>query len=161
MEEKRIVTLIGARLANVGEEFIFLGVSNSEKCEGCKLKKSCAANLEVGRKYRIEHVRPEIKHDCYIHEEGVHVVEIIEPPVKVAIDSKYALKGAKIVFKPVDCEGTDYELFDLCHPSGLKEGDRCTILDVIGNVPSKYKKGQGLKLVAVKREGNNIKKSTF
>ncbi len=160
MEEKKIVTLIGARLANVGEEFIFLGVSNSEKCEGCKLKKSCA-NLEVGRKYRIEHVRPEIKHDCYIHEEGVRVVEIIEPPVKVAIDSKYALKGAKIVFKPVDCEGTDYELFDLCHPSGLKEGDRCTILDVIGNVPSKYKKGQGLKLVAVKREGNNIKKSTF
>jgi uncharacterized protein (UPF0179 family) len=153
MEEEKIVTLVGAMLANVGDEFIFLGAS--KKCEECRLKKSCT-NLEVGRRYRIEHVRNEIKHDCYIHEGGVRVVEVIEPPVKVAIEAKLALKGAKIVFKPADCEETDnYELFDLCHPLGLKEGDRCTILDVIGDVPSENKilKGQGLKLVEVKREG--------
>jgi uncharacterized protein (UPF0179 family) len=151
MEEGKIVTLVGATLANVGDEFIFLGAS--EKCEECRLKKSCT-NLEVGRRYRIERVRNEIKHDCYIHEGGVRVVEVIEPPVKVAIEAKLALKGAKIVFDSVDCEETDYELFDLCHPLGLKEGDRCTILDVIGDVPSENKilKGQGLKLVEVKRE---------
>ncbi len=153
-EERRIVTLIGAKLANVGDEFIFSGVSNSKRCEECKLKNSCA-NLEIGRRYRIEHVRDEIKHDCYIHEDGVRVVEVIEPPLKVAIDAKHAVKGAKIVFKPADCEETDYELFDLCHPLGLKEGDRCTILDVIGDAPDENKilKGQGLKLVVVKREG--------
>ena len=150
MEEERIVTLIGAKLANVGDEFIFLGAS--KKCEECKLKKSCA-NLEVDRRYRIEKVRNEIKHDCYIHEEGVRVVEVIEPPVKVAIEAKSALKGSKIVFKPADCEETDYELFDLCHPSGLKKGDRCTILDVIGDASGENKTGQALKLVEVKREG--------
>ncbi|MCK4475426.1 MAG: UPF0179 family protein [Methanophagales archaeon] len=152
-EERKIVTLVGAKLANVGDEFIFLGVSNSKKCEECRLKKSCT-NLEVGRRYRIEKVRNEIKHDCYIHEEGVRVVEVIEPSVKVAIEAKGVLKGAKIVFKPADCEETDYELFDLCHPLGLKKGDKCTILDVIGDVPGENKilKGRGLKLVEVKRE---------
>jgi len=151
-DKEKSVTLVGAKLAKAGEEFIFLGLP--EKCEECKLKKSCA-NLEVGRRYRIEHVRDEIKHDCYIHEDGVRVVEVTEPSVKVAIEAKSALKGAKIVFEPVDCEETDYELFDLCHPSGLKKGDRCTILDVIGDAPGENKslKGQGLKLVEVRREG--------
>jgi len=149
MEEGRIVTLVGARLANVGDEFIFLGAS--EKCESCKLKKSCT-NLEVGGRYRIEHIRNGIKHDCYIHEDGVRVVEVIEPPIKVAIEAKRALKGSKIVFEPADCEETDYELFELCHPSGLKAGDRCTILEVIGDAPAENKKERGLKLVAVKRE---------
>ena len=147
-KEKR-VTLVGAKLAKAGDEFIFLGLP--EKCEACKLKKSCA-NLEVGRRYRIEHVRDEIKHDCYIHEDGVRVVEVTEPPLKVAIDTKHALKGAKMVFKPAvaDCEEGD-----LCHPTGLKEGDRCTILDVIDDAQGNDKmlKERGLKLVEVKRDG--------
>ena len=36
MEEGRIVTLIGAKWANEGEEFIFLGAS--KKCDECRLK---------------------------------------------------------------------------------------------------------------------------
>ncbi len=144
MEEGRIVTLIGATLAHVGEEFIFNGAAG--KCDECRLNKSCL-NLDVGRRYRVEKVREDIKHDCYIHEDGVRVVEVIEPPIEVAIDAKYAMKGFKIVFEPVDCE--EPELFDLCHPLGLKEGDRCTILNVIGDVTSDK---TGLKLVEVKRE---------
>jgi len=144
MEEGRIVTLIGATLAHVGVEFIFSGAAG--KCDECRLKKSCL-NLDVGRRYRVEKVREDIKHDCYIHEDGVRVVEVIEPPIEVAIDAKHAMKGFKIVFEPVDCE--EPELFDLCHPLGLKEGDRCTILNVIGDVTSDK---TGLKLVEVKRE---------
>lgn len=144
MDTGRVVTLIGAKLANVGEEFIFSGAA--AECEECKLKKSCI-NLDVGRRYRIEKVREEIKHDCYIHEDGVRVVEVIEPPIKVAIDAKQAMKGFKIVFVPVDCELP--ELFDLCQPMGLKEGDRCTILNVIDDIMGEKK---GLKLVEVQRE---------
>ena len=73
MEEKRLVTLIGAKLAEEGCEFIFLGAS--KKCEECRLKNSCT-NLEATRRYRIMKVREEIKHDCYIHEGGVCVVEV-------------------------------------------------------------------------------------
>ncbi len=149
MEEGRIVTLIGANLANEGEEFIFLGAS--KKCEECRLKNACT-NLEVDRRYRIEKVRNEIKHDCYIHEEGVCVVEVIEPPITVAIEAKYAFKNSKIVFEPPDCEETDCELYDSCHPSGLREGDRCTILEVTDNATSECKKGRVLKIVEMSRE---------
>jgi len=144
MEEGRIVTLIGEKQAKVGAEFIFNGAA--DKCSECRLKKSCA-NLEVGRRYRVENVREGIKHDCYIHEDGVRVVEVMEPPIEVAIDAKYAMTGFKIVFEPVDCEQP--ELFDLCHPPGLIEGDRCVVLNVIRDVTDEKK---GLKLVEVKRE---------
>jgi uncharacterized protein (UPF0179 family) len=60
------------------------------------------------------------------------------------------LKGSKIVFEPAaDCADDDSALADLCHPAGLKVGDRCTILNVIDE--GEYKKG--LKVVEVKREG--------
>lgn len=150
MEEGRIVTLIGAKWANEGEEFIFLGAS--KKCDECRLKNACT-NLEVDRKYRIEKVRDEIKHDCYIHEEGVSVVEVVEPPITVAIDAMHAFKNSKIVFELPDCEETDCELYDSCHPSGLMEGDRCTILGVTDNATSECKKGRSLKIVEISREG--------
>ncbi|MFZ2071947.1 MAG: UPF0179 family protein [Halobacteriota archaeon] len=147
MEEGRVVTLIGAKQAKEGEEFIFCGAAT--KCDECRLKKSCA-NLEVGRRYRIEKVREEIKHDCFVHEDGVRVIEVTEPPIELAIDARHAMKGFKVVFEPVDCEKTP-ELFELCNPEGLKEGDRCTILNVIGDVPGEGDK-KGLKLVEIKRE---------
>ncbi len=142
MEEGRIVTLIGEKLANEGEEFIFMGTA--KKCDECRLKKACA-NLEVGRRYRVERVREGIKHDCYIHEGEVCVVEVIEPPIKAVIEAKQAVKGSKIVFKIMNCESSP-SLLDLCHPAGLMDGDRCTVLDVISDISA------GLKLVELKRE---------
>jgi uncharacterized protein (UPF0179 family) len=149
MEEGRLVTLIGAKYAKEGEEFFFLGLS--ERCELCKLKKSCL-NLEIGRKYRIEKVRDEIKHDCYIHEDGVRVVEVIEPPVRVAIEAKLALKNSKIVFDSQNCEEMDCTLYDSCHPAGLRGGDRCTIIEVTGDPIVACKKGRTLKIVKMLRE---------
>jgi hypothetical protein len=145
---ERIVTLVGTKLTKEGDEFVFLG--ESKKCEGCKLKNSCM-NLEVGRRYRIEKVRDEIKHDCFIHEDGVCVVEVVEPPIKATIEARKALKGSKIVFEPIDCEEKNCEVFDFCHPLGLKEGDRCTICEVIGNASGDCKKVFSLKLVELKR----------
>nr|CBH37193.1 conserved hypothetical protein, UPF0179 family [uncultured archaeon] len=149
MEEGRIVTLIGAKYAKVGEEFFFLGLS--ERCELCKLKHSCMT-LVIDRRYRIEKVRDEIKHDCYIHENGVCVVEVIEPPVKVAIEAKFAFKNSKIVFMSPKCEETDCELYDSCHPAGLREGDNCTIIEVTDDPSVACKKGRTLKVVKMLRE---------
>lgn len=149
MEEGRSVTLIGANLAKEGEEFIFLGAS--KKCAECKLKNACT-NLEIGRQYKVEKVRDEIKHDCYIHEDGACVVEVTEAPITAAIDAAYTFKNSKIVFEPPNCKEFDCELFDSCHPSGLKEGDKCTILEVIGDVPGDCKQRRGLKQVSMCRE---------
>ena len=149
MEEKRFVTLIGAKLAEEGGEFIFLGAS--KKCDECRLKNSCT-NLEVDRRYRIAKVREEIKHDCSIHEEGVCVVEVEEAPITVAIKAPYTFKNSKIVFEPPDCEEFLCELFDLCHPAGLKAGDPCTIVDVLGDAPGECEEGRSLKQVTMFRE---------
>lgn len=151
MEEGRIVTLIGAKYAKVGEEFFFLGLS--DRCELCKLKHSCMV-LAIDRRYRIKKVRDEIKHECYIHEDGVCVVEVIEPPIRVAIEAKFAFKNSKIVFKSQKCEETDCGLYGSCHPAGLREGDTCTITEVTDDHGVTCKKGRTLKVVKMQREGN-------
>jgi uncharacterized protein (UPF0179 family) len=149
MEEGRFVTLIGAKLAKEDAEFIFLGASN--KCSECRLKNTCT-NLEVDRRYRIAKVRDEIQHDCYIHEDGVCVVEVTEAPITAVIEASYTFKNSKFVFEPPDCEEPLCELFDLCHPAGLKAGDPCTIIDVIGDTPGECEEGRGLKQVTMCRE---------
>jgi uncharacterized protein (UPF0179 family) len=149
MEEGRIVTLIGANLAKVGEEFLFLGIS--KKCEECRLKNACA-NLEVGRLYTIERVRNEMKHECLMHEGGACVVEVRESNIRAVIEASYAFKNSKVAFDPLTCNELECALFDVCHPSGLKRGDRCTILEVIGEAPINCRQGRVIKLVTLRRE---------
>jgi uncharacterized protein (UPF0179 family) len=149
MEEKRLITLIGAKLAEEGGEFIFLGAF--KKCDECRLKNSCT-NLEADRRYRIAKVREEIKHDCYIHEGGVCVVEVEEAPITVAIEAPYTFKNSKIVFEPPNCNDYLCELFNLCRPSGLNAGDQCMVLEVLGPALGECKKGRNLKKVTVRRE---------
>jgi uncharacterized protein (UPF0179 family) len=149
MKEGRIVTLIGSKLAKEGNEFFFLGIS--EKCEDCKLKNTCM-NLSINRRYQIEKVRNEIKHDCYIHEDGVCVVEVTEPPITAAVDAKYAFKKSKIVLESPNCEEIGCAFYELCHPAGLSTGDRCTIAEVTDDVAGECKKGRALKIVKMQRE---------
>ena len=149
MGEERFVTLIGTKLAKIGDEFLFLGAA--KKCEECRLKHACA-NLEVERRYRIENVRNNIKHDCFIHEDSVSVVEVIEAPINAAIDASHAFKNAKLVFELPRCNEPQCALFDSCCPVGLKTGDRCTILNVIGDAPGDCNKGRDLKLAVLRRE---------
>lgn len=146
-EEKKITTLIGIKLAKEGEEFIFLG--EAKKCESCKLRNSCM-NLQLGRRYRIEKVKKDTKHECFIHEDGVYVVEVEEAPITAAIGARKAFEGSKIVFEMPECDKIPCELRDFCFPLGLKKGDKCTILKVM-DMPGDCKKGYSLKLVEVKR----------
>jgi hypothetical protein len=148
MEEGRIITLIGAKLAEKDTEFIFLGAT--KKCDECRLKNTCT-NLEVGRRYRIAKVRDEIKHDCYIHENGVCVVEVTEAPITAVIEASHTFKSSKIVFEPPGCEAVMCGLFDLCHPAGLKAGDPCTIVEVIGDVDGECEEGRDLRKVTLCR----------
>ena len=49
-----LVTLIGKKLAKVGNEFVYLGIT--QKCRNCRLKTVCS-NLQEGRTYKIERGR--------------------------------------------------------------------------------------------------------
>ncbi|MHC1566962.1 MAG: UPF0179 family protein [Candidatus Syntropharchaeia archaeon] len=141
------ITLIGTRLAKIGTEFIFNGPV--VECENCKLRDTCL-NLETGRKYRIVGLR-NTKHECPIHDSGVCAVEVVESPIIVAIETKKAFNGSKIIFEAPECNEVNCSLYDLCHPLGIKNGDRFTISEVIGNTPEACPQGLSLKLVEVKR----------
>ena len=61
-----MITLIGEKLAKVGESFIFY--EPAEECSKCRFKPSCIDSLEEGHKYVITEVR-DVEQKCPIHDE--------------------------------------------------------------------------------------------
>jgi uncharacterized protein len=142
------ITLIGTKLATVGMEFTFNGPT--PECEACKLRNTCM-NLEPARRYRVLGTRGELIHECPIHEVGVRAVEVTESPIIAAMDTRKAFAGSKISFETMKCDDSSCRMYDICHPSGLKEGEKCTIVEVVGEAPEDCPKGFVLKLVELKR----------
>jgi hypothetical protein len=142
------ITLIGLSLAKIGTEFVFNGPAH--ECETCKLKNTCL-NLEVGRRYKIVNVRGNVKHDCALHDAGVKAVEVEESPSVVAIDSKNAFVGSRILYKQNTCEVSDCKIYKLCHPNELVQEEKFTISEVLGDTPDACPDGKSLKLVELKR----------
>ncbi len=147
-ETDTIITLIGTKLAKVGNEFIYKG--GAKECEPCKLSKTCLS-LNPGSKYRITALRAGGKLECFVHDSGVCAVEVIEAPIMMAVESRKAIKGSKIVYEPLSCNLTNCENFVLCRPSGLRSGDKFTIMNVEGDIEVPCRKGISLKIVEVKR----------
>jgi len=147
-ESDTIITLIGTKLAKIGNEFIYKG--GAKECEPCKLNKTCLS-LNPGSKYRITGIRTGGKLECFVHDSGVCAVEVIEAPIMMAIESRKAIKGSKIVYEPVSCNLTSCENFVLCRPSGLRSNDKFTIMNVEGDINEPCRKGLSLKIVEVKR----------
>jgi len=126
-----MITLIGKALAEEGLEFQYRGPLM--ECRTCKLKNVCF-NLDEGKWYRITKIRDK-EHDCKIHEGGkVVTVEVEEIPVPIIISAKNVVEGETITYKPVKCRETKCEYYSLCHPIGLREGDKIKIVKVLENV---------------------------
>ncbi len=147
-ESNTIITLIGTKLAKVGNEFNFKGAA--KECEPCKLNKTCLG-LNIGSKYRIINVRNSGKHECFVHDSGVCAVEVIEAPIVMALESKKAIKGSKAAYELIPCNFSNCENFVLCRPSGLRSGDKYSIINVEGELNEPCRKGYSLKVVEVKR----------
>ncbi|MFQ6128484.1 MAG: UPF0179 family protein [Thermoplasmata archaeon] len=121
-----LVTLIGEKQVKEGNEFVYSGPLS--ECKDCRLKGVCF-NLEEGKKYRISSVR-RLHHNCRVHEEGVRVVEVEEVPVDVTVNVKSAFEGSTITLEFPDCKEIGCEHYRLCHPLGLKNGQKATIIEV-------------------------------
>ncbi len=141
------ITLIGSRLAKEGEEFIFMG--ESRECKKCKLKRTCM-NLEPGRKYRVIKRKADTIHECFVHDGGVLTVEVESAPIVAAIDSRKAVIGSKVSYEPPKCKSFDDSLYDILYPEGLKEGDKCTVVKVLGAMDVDMTPGCSLKKVELK-----------
>jgi uncharacterized protein (UPF0179 family) len=142
------ITLIGTRIATIGMEFTFNGPT--PECESCRLRNTCM-NLEPSHRYRVLGIRGELVHDCPIHEAGVRAVEVTESPIIAALDSRKAFPGSKVVFESVDCNDASCRMYEICHPASLKDGEKYTIVDVVGESPEDCPKGNVLKLVELRR----------
>ncbi len=147
-ESDTIITLIGTKLARVGNEFIFKG--GSKECEPCKLNKTCLS-LNPGSKYRITAIRNGGKLECFVHDSGVCAVEVLEKPIVVGIDSRKAIKGSKIIYEPPACDLSSCTNYGICIAPGLRKGDKFTIINVVGDISESCEKGRSLKIVEVKR----------
>jgi len=145
----KIVTLCGKDWAKIGVEFIFLG--GKQECENCKLKNVCL-KLRKGAKYKIVGLRNGTVQDCPLHDEGVVAVEVVELPIVALIDSKMAVEGAKIKFESKKCNYFDCEMYNLCNPIELKDGDTIIVEKVIGDAPAQCKRGYNMKVVELRRE---------
>jgi uncharacterized protein (UPF0179 family) len=148
-ESDTIITLIGTRLAKVGNEFLFRGAA--KECEPCKFNKTCLG-LNQGSKYRIVNLRNSSKLECFIHDSGVIAVEVIEAPIRLAIESRKAIKGSKIAYEQLNCNYPDCDNFALCRPSGIKPGEKFIITDVEGEIEEPCNKNYQLKEVELKRQ---------
>ncbi len=147
-ESDTTITLIGTKLAKVGNEFIFRGAA--KECETCKFSKTCLS-LNPGSMYRIVNVRTGGKLECFVHDSGVSAVEVIEEPIILGIESRKAIQGSKIIFEPLACNLPNCSNYAVCFPSGLKRGNKLTIMEVTGDLSEPCARGRSLKVVEVKR----------
>ena len=138
------ITLIGSRLAREGLEFIFKG--EMPECKKCRLKNTCL-NLEPGRRYRVESVRNNDIHQCFLHDSGVLAVNVSRAPILTTIESRKAIVGAKILCEPLNCGKRDCEVYEVCHPEGLSKGDKCKIVEVLESLDSRCEANYSLKKV--------------
>jgi uncharacterized protein (UPF0179 family) len=148
-ESDTIITLIGTRLAKVGNEFIFKGAA--KECEPCKFNKTCLG-LNQGSKYRIVNLRNSAKLECFVHDSGVCAVEVIEAPIRMAIESRKAIKGSKIAYEQLSCNYPDCDNFVLCRPAGIKAGEKFSIIEVEDDLEEPCNKNYQLKVVEIKRQ---------
>ncbi len=124
---RKIITLVGQKQARKG--FTFLNEGSLKECETCSLLKVCVAKLESGRIYVVTEVREKI-FPCPIHEEGVQVVEVIEPDIEAVIEHRVAFPCSTITFQPQPCQEASCPQYGSCVPAGIKAGDKCKIVEV-------------------------------
>lgn len=129
------VTLIGTRLANEGEEFVYHGESSA--CDGCPYRDQCL-NLTDGRRYRVQEVREGGNTlDCAVHDTGVVAVEVEPAPIRANVPSSVAFAGSKTSLAG-PCPHTDCPSHEFCEPAGADFDEEYRIDSVAGDPPHEY-----------------------
>ncbi len=143
--DKPKITMVGLKQAREG--FTFVMAEPTADCRDCELIGTCM-NLETGRVYTVVKTRNKV-FPCRVHEEGVRVVQVKEPPIEAAIEQRAAFPLSVITVKPRMCR-TKCENLALCAPPGLSSEDKCQILEIRGRIECPL--NQRLVRAMVKRE---------
>ncbi|HPR41904.1 MAG TPA: UPF0179 family protein [Candidatus Methanofastidiosa archaeon] len=125
-----MMTLIGESMARKGMKFVFEGTS--EACDTCKLRFTCANNLEKGRVYEIVDVK-KVKHYCPKEDDYLTLVEIVEPALEFALDKRKAINGMSLPYSQ-PCRNKRCKNWDTCVPIGLSDGEKVLIKKIKGDI---------------------------
>ncbi|MEF8800022.1 MAG: UPF0179 family protein [Halolamina sp.] len=129
------VSLVGARLAEPGTEFVYQGSSSA--CEGCPYRSQCL-NLTEGKRYKVTEVRENTQIlDCAVHDTGVRAVEVEPASIPANVPSKSAYSGSKAKLAG-PCPHSECPSHPLCEPLGADFEDEYQIQDVVGDPPHDY-----------------------
>ncbi|MBX0294380.1 UPF0179 family protein [Haloarcula nitratireducens] len=129
------VTLVGTRLAEVGEEFVYRG--EADGCAGCPYRDQCL-NLTPGRRYRITGVRESGQTlDCAVHDTGVRAVEVEPAPIPANVPDKGAYAGSKASLAG-SCPHTECPSHQYCEPMGAAFDTEYRIEKIVGDPPHDY-----------------------
>ncbi|MEF8857748.1 MAG: UPF0179 family protein [Halolamina sp.] len=129
------VSLVGARLAEPGTEFVYQGPSSA--CEGCPYRSQCL-NLTEGKRYKVTEVRENTQIlDCAVHDTGVRAVEVEPASIPANVPSKSAYSGSKAKLAG-PCPHSECPSHPLCEPLGADFEDEYQIQDVVGDPPHDY-----------------------
>jgi hypothetical protein len=126
------VSLVGARLAEPGTEFVYQGPSSA--CEGCPYRSQCL-NLTEGRRYTVTSVRENTQIlDCAVHDTGVRAVEVEPASIPANVPSKSAYSGSKAKLAG-SCPHSECPSHPLCDPLGADFENEYQIQEVVGDPP--------------------------
>ncbi|MFC6973793.1 UPF0179 family protein [Halomicroarcula sp. GCM10025709] len=129
------VTLVGTRLASVGEEFVYHGEASG--CAGCPYRDQCL-NLTEGRRYRITEVRQSGQTlDCAVHDDGVRAVEVEPAPVRANVPTKGAYAGSAATLAG-PCPHTECPSHRYCEPAGADFDEEYRIDSIVGDPPHDF-----------------------
>lgn len=129
------VTLIGTRLAEEGQEFVYQGEASG--CEGCPYRDQCL-NLTTGRKYRVTERRTGASTlDCAVHDTGVTAVEVEPASVTANVPSETAYVGNKVELAG-PCPHTGCPSHEYCVPAGADFDEEHRIQSVRGEPPHEH-----------------------
>ena len=129
------VTLIGTRLAEAGEEFVYHGEASG--CDGCPYRSQCL-NLSEGVKYEITSVRDNAQVlDCAMHDAGVQAVEVEPTAVRANVSARNAYAGSKVTLEG-PCPHTESPSHEFCEPDGVAFEEERRIDEIVGEPPHDY-----------------------
>jgi len=126
------VSLVGARLAEPGTEFVYQGESTA--CSGCPYRSQCL-NLSEGTRYEVTDIRENTQVlDCAVHDTGVRAVEVEPVSVPANVPSKSAYSGSKAKLAG-ECPHSECPSHPFCVPLGADFDDEYQIQEVVGDPP--------------------------
>ncbi len=126
--QNRKVVLMPAGSAKVG--YVFKKAQVDSECTKCPLYAFCGGDLSDKKNYKVIKVRDSTK-KCPQTGEDLRAVEISEEPITLILDKKGIMKGITVKYKQISCENKFDKYYYYCHETGLNEGDKITIEDVL------------------------------